>query len=541
MPEVIGARLELDGSQAMTSMKAFKSEIKAAQSELLAMSEKFGETSVEAQNAAKKVAELKDKLGDANKLVDSFNPDQKFRALSQSLSGVLGGFTALTGAMGLLGVESQDVQKQLLKVQSAMALSQGLNQVGEAISSFKNLGATIVNYVVKAFSTLKGAIIATGIGALGVALAYVVTNWKEFKEAILNLIPGLGKVASWVGSLIDGITDFIGVTSDATRELKKMQDAANDSLALNKKFLEEHGSQLDEYTKKKIAAKDDYNKLVAEGGHDIVAIGKELNRKLAAIDQERTDANNEAIKNRGEDAARLSEQAAEKRRIAAEKERGAEEKAKERRFEVRRIEGPKATVSPEIIKDINEKSQLDKIAKKFNEDIIQGARNRFYTVSKLAWEAKRDEEILAAQKVKLANDTANALGALADVFGRQTAAGKTLAIAQALINTYQGISRGVAMGMPWGIPSIVAASAVGFKAVRDIIATKVPGSNVQTNIPSQTSITAPIQPRPSVVNTRIDSEQFNQIGNATVKAFVVESDITASQERSRRLNRAARI
>jgi hypothetical protein len=59
-------------------------------------------------------------------LTDAFNPDAKFKALSASLNGVAGGFSAVTGAMGLLGAESEDVQRLMLKVQSAMALSQGL-------------------------------------------------------------------------------------------------------------------------------------------------------------------------------------------------------------------------------------------------------------------------------------------------------------------------------------------------------------------------------------------------------------------------------
>ncbi len=44
------------------------------------------------------------------------------------------------GALGLVGVEGEAVQETLLKVQSAMAVSQGVQGLMEAKDSFKQLG-----------------------------------------------------------------------------------------------------------------------------------------------------------------------------------------------------------------------------------------------------------------------------------------------------------------------------------------------------------------------------------------------------------------
>ena len=126
-----------------SSVGSLKKQLREAQADVVVLSDKFGATSVQAIEAAKKVAVLKDKIGDAKALTDSFNPDAKFKALTASLSGVAGGFGAVQGAMALFGAESDDVQKTLLKVQSAMAISQGLQSLGESIDSFKNLGAVI--------------------------------------------------------------------------------------------------------------------------------------------------------------------------------------------------------------------------------------------------------------------------------------------------------------------------------------------------------------------------------------------------------------
>jgi hypothetical protein len=126
-----------------TNVEPLKKQLKEAQKEVEALAAKFGDTSAEAVNAAKKAALLKDAIGDAKALTDSFNPDAKFNALSGSLSGVAGGFSAVQGAMGLIGVDSKNVEATLLKVQSAMAFSEGLNSVLAAKDAFKNLAAVI--------------------------------------------------------------------------------------------------------------------------------------------------------------------------------------------------------------------------------------------------------------------------------------------------------------------------------------------------------------------------------------------------------------
>jgi hypothetical protein len=160
--------------------KSLKSQYKEAIQELQKVSQQYGETSVQAVKAARAAAELKDQIGFSKDLVDSFNPDAKFNSLTKSFGGVLDGFQAFEGALGLVGVEGEAVQKTMLKVQSAMALSQGLQGLGEARDSFKQLGTVAVN----AFKGIKGAIAATGIGLLLVAVGTLYAYWDDIKEAV---------------------------------------------------------------------------------------------------------------------------------------------------------------------------------------------------------------------------------------------------------------------------------------------------------------------------------------------------------------------
>jgi hypothetical protein len=126
-----------------SNLGTLKQQFKEAQLEVQALAEKFGATSAQAVEAAKKAAILKDKIGDAKALTDAFNPDAKFKALSGALTGVAGGFSVVTGALGAFGKQHEDVEKALLKVQSAMALASGAQAIGESIDSFKQLGAVI--------------------------------------------------------------------------------------------------------------------------------------------------------------------------------------------------------------------------------------------------------------------------------------------------------------------------------------------------------------------------------------------------------------
>ena len=217
MAQNLDLNINVDTDQAGKSIGSLKSQLKQAQAEVQALSDKFGATSAEAIEAAKRAAELRDRIGDAAALTEAFNPDAKFKALTSSLAGVAGGFAAVQGAMSLFGAESEDVQKTLLKVQSAMALSEGLQAIGESIDSFNQLGAVIRTQVVAAFSTLRGAIISTGVGALVVGIGLLIANFDKVKQVINDLFPSLGEFADKVKLIVQGFTDFIGVTSEAKR------------------------------------------------------------------------------------------------------------------------------------------------------------------------------------------------------------------------------------------------------------------------------------------------------------------------------------
>jgi hypothetical protein len=168
-------------------VKPLKSQLKEATVSLQAARQKFGEFSQEAIDAAKKVAAVKDEIEAAGEQAALFDPGKRFQALTTAASTAAAGVAAVQGAMALFGAESDNVQKALLKVQGAMALSQGLSQlkdigkVGEQLKiSFKGLTTGVNGF--------KKALIATGIGALVVAVGMLVAYWDDIK----GLVGGVG-------------------------------------------------------------------------------------------------------------------------------------------------------------------------------------------------------------------------------------------------------------------------------------------------------------------------------------------------------------
>jgi hypothetical protein len=264
-----------------------KKQLKDATQELQIARQRFGDLSTEAVEAAKKVAGIRDSIAAANEQAALFDPGKRFQALTSAASLAAGAVGAVQGAMGLFGAESEDVQKALLKVQSAMALSQGLSQLAdlskvteELQSSFKGLIGTtaqktaattadtagvVANTAANksqsiatlassaatkaatiSLKVMRGALISLGIPALVLGLVSLVQNFGAIKTAVLNVLPGLKAFSDTIGGLVQGVTDFFGITSKANRELESLTKgttARNESIEFQIKLLTAQGGK----------------------------------------------------------------------------------------------------------------------------------------------------------------------------------------------------------------------------------------------------------------------------------------------------------
>ena len=158
----------------------FKSQLREAQLNLEIVIQQFGESSEAAKDAAQSVALIRDQMDDARDAAKAFTGAGRFDAVTKSLSAVAGGFTAVQGAIGLVSKDNKALEQTMLKVQSAMALTQGLTALEDAGRSFKQLGQ-VAGDALKAIRTGIGA---TGIGLLVIALGTIVAYWDDIKAAV---------------------------------------------------------------------------------------------------------------------------------------------------------------------------------------------------------------------------------------------------------------------------------------------------------------------------------------------------------------------
>lgn len=615
MPDtVVAASLTLDSKQADQSVASFKAELKKAQQEVLNLTDKFGATSKAATDAAKRAAELKDRIGDAKKLVDSFNPDEKFRGFTQVLTGVAGGFSAITGAMGLLGVQSEDVQKQLLKVQSALAITQGLNSIGDSIQSFKNLGATLVQTLGKG-------------GLIGVAIAGV----SLLAAGFLGLFDNAKKATEAEKAATDSLKDYSKATAAAIEDVTKVGNAfklARDGVISKKQALFEYNETLGD----SLGRTNDINeaeRLFAEKSETYVkvvglraqanalfgiAAQKAAEAEVASLEAEkkrvealerggtraqevalaagkaRSEAE-QAVKSITELGQKLELQAQQlaagagvqtksPAEIAAEAAAAKEfinthvfingrwyskteiEQAKKDAEERSKLAGAQITgkTTGEELPKTPEQLQFEAESKARHDIRVQEeadlARNIEYkkTVSdyniQLSEERVAQEQLEFDQKKAVATATIDLLNSVADLFGRQTAAGKVLGVATATINTLIGITEVFRaksilpepIGTIVKIASAAALAANGFATVKKIVAVNVPGAGGgSASAPPSLNAPAPLAPKAQVGTTQLDQQTLNNTNNATVRAFVLDTDNVSHRERNERLNRAARL
>jgi hypothetical protein len=105
------------------------------------------------------------------------------------------GFQILQGAAALAGDENEDLQKTLVKLNAVMAITQGLQQIQNALQKQTALSLGLNIAAQKTYTLVVGtstgalkafriALAATGIGLAVIAIAALVQNWDKLKASI---------------------------------------------------------------------------------------------------------------------------------------------------------------------------------------------------------------------------------------------------------------------------------------------------------------------------------------------------------------------
>ena len=163
---------------------------------------------------------------------------------------------------------------------------------------------------------------------------------------------------------------------------------------------------------------------------------------------------------------------------------------------------------------------------------------------------KEKERDRLVQEAKIAL-TQNTLGLIQQIVGENSRVGKAAAIAQAIINSYQGFTEVLAsksvLPQPLAsIEKIVSAGTIlasGLQTVQKIASTEIPGGGGSSSTP-RGAASAPQAPAFNVVGASPENQLAEAIGQTTdqpVKAYVVSEEVSNAQALDRKIIKKASI
>lgn len=204
------------------------------------MNESDGTITPELVEAAKEAGLLANRLDTVNKTVKGMDPGQKFAVLTGVVQNAVGAFTVLQGVMGLFNMQSEDASKALLKVQSALAVTQGLHALfGSLQDNLRNVRLLLSQLAISetrlAVAT-RGASAATAtqtVATTGLSRALTVAQGAVTRLWVALAANPIGVIVAAIGVLIATVyalaTAQEKVTVGAERMIEVMDRAARNN------------------------------------------------------------------------------------------------------------------------------------------------------------------------------------------------------------------------------------------------------------------------------------------------------------------------
>lgn len=260
-------------SQVQTTEKAhvsFRTRIRELKETIIEMEAAGKRNTIEYDNARNELATLTDAMSDATAQANILAHDQKgMQGIISGLTGITGAFSAAQGAIGLFAGENENLQKIMLKVQSLMAITIGLQQVEQMLN--KDSAFTLV--IVAKAKTLLATATSGLAAALGVstvaAQALLATLTLGLSAAITAIIVLVSKYVSKSKEAQKATEDFNKAVVDcaykpiaAVEELSIAWSKLGDNLKDKEKFIIDHAEDFKNLGAKIRDVKDAENLLV---------------------------------------------------------------------------------------------------------------------------------------------------------------------------------------------------------------------------------------------------------------------------------------
>ena len=505
--------------------------------------------------AAKKAGQLQDAIGDVNQRVKNLASDTgKLDGFIDIATGITGGFAAAQGAMALFGDENEEVQKQLVKIQGAVALLNGVQQVANTLNKdsaamtqlqsvrLKILTAVqarytaVVGTTTGAMKLLRIAGATLGIGLIVTAIGLLIANFDKIKKAVLNFVPALANLGDLFTKVKNAVMDFVGISSEAERQEEKaakQRAVRSQQMQYEIELMEANGaSARDLYLAKrkllfndletlKIAAfKKDATQEEIKGYNDMVQAIRVLDAEETKRIKEGADKEKEAANKRAEERKK------EQDRIKEEREKNKQEALKRADDDIKE--------QIKRFQDDQEKLKQARLEAEFalEDEKDQQAQRDKQREDELNQSIIANEQSLQDAKIGIANQTAQLLGQVAGknkaVALTALAIEKGAAIADVII---KGIRERAAITLRYGgnvaaaSPELILSKVRTGLSVATIAATGISGAkSISAGASGGSGGGGSVQP-PNIRGSQTTNEQPTP---QPTKVFVTEVDIRSS-------------
>ena len=406
--------------------------------------------------------------------------------------------------------------------------------------------------------------VVLGVDSVTDSVDNAINSVKEFGKEISDDATAAAKIADQRANAEKKARDLIVERAEAERKIAELREKAvnKDKFTAQEriKFLEEAGRVSDELAAKEVEvaklrleAKQTENALTKSNKDDLNEAAQ-LEANVIQLETQRLNLqkrlSTELLTSRREESA------AQKAIIDEENKRNEEAAAKEE----------KRLTDIETIQEAYRQKQKDREAETELEKINLEEERKLAELDRLGateeqkqsiidfYNGKRLDNKIALDKAEIEIDkntakakqenlakVGNALSSFSEIAGKETAAGKALAIASTLIQTYQSAQSSYAslagipvVGPALGVAAAGAAVFAGLKQIQNIKKTKVPkgGGGGGASVGGASVGAAPAPPSFNVVGaseTSVLADTVAEQTNEPVQAYVVSNDITTAQ------------
>jgi myosin heavy subunit len=272
-------------------------QIKTLKSELRSLKEQIASGTLgekEMKAATSRAAELTDHLGDVQQKIKALSSDTKrIDAVVEAFRGLAAGVAVVQGAMGLLGRDNKELEKTLLKVQSAMALLQGVQELANLATGqgiVKTYALAAAEKVAAVASRVLGVEIAAstalatgGLTLLTGAIVYLITQMDDAGESAEQMAERFAKSlelqVKFTNMAIQLVKDgrqreLLQAKADNVRAMNELNKSLADGITKREEYISRVKILVDSFRQKESEINGKYDKMEAD------AIKKNNDEKL---------------------------------------------------------------------------------------------------------------------------------------------------------------------------------------------------------------------------------------------------------------------